>query len=73
MIYHILNGDALIDRFSATGLKGKMVVARECLIEGDLTGDKPEEFYQTRANYLAAKYGESKKITSKKLQLNLIR
>ena len=61
MIYHILNGDALIDRFSATGLKGKMVVARECLIEGDLTGDTPDAFYQTRANYLAATYGESQK------------
>ncbi|MBD0333673.1 MAG: DUF1835 domain-containing protein, partial [Chitinophagaceae bacterium] len=41
MTYHILNGDALIGGFSATGLKGKMVVARECLIEGDLTGDTP--------------------------------
>ena len=61
MIYHILNGDALVDRFSATGLKGEMVVARECLIEGDLSGDTLDAFYQTRANYLAAAYGENQK------------
>ena len=58
MIYHILNGDALIDRFSATGLKGEMVVARECLIEGDLSGDTREAFYHTRAKYLAVTYPE---------------
>jgi hypothetical protein len=59
MTYHILNGDALVDRFLATGLQGEVVVARECLIEGDLSGDTPDAFYRSRANYLTATYGES--------------
>jgi hypothetical protein len=59
MTYHILNGDALIERFNATGLKGEKVVARECLIEGDLHGDSLPEFYQTRAKHIEKMYGES--------------
>jgi hypothetical protein len=58
MIYHILNGDALIERFKATTLKGEIVVARECLVEGDVSGERLFEFYERRANYLAATYGE---------------
>ena len=58
MTYHILNGDALIDRFLATGLDGEMVVARECLIEGDLEGDTLPQFWQTRAKYLGGVYNE---------------
>lgn len=58
MIYHVLNGDALVDRFAATGLPGEVVVARECLIEGDLSGDTREAFYRTRAAWFAGAYGE---------------
>lgn len=61
MNYHVLNGDALVDRFLATELSGEMVVARECLVEGDLSGDTPETFYQARADYLAAAYNEVQK------------
>ncbi|WP_207431494.1 hypothetical protein [Sabulibacter ruber] len=56
MVYHVLNGDALLDRFSATGLNGEAVIMRECLIEGDVTGDTLPEFYRTRAAYLQATY-----------------
>jgi hypothetical protein len=58
MIYHVLNGDALVERFKATGLAGEMVVARECLVEGDFGGETLFEFYETRANYLTGTYGE---------------
>lgn len=61
MTYQVLNGDALVDRFLATGLSGEMVVARECLVEGDLSGDTRQEFYHTRATYLATAYKEVKK------------
>ena len=61
MTYHILNGDALVDRFSAAGLQGEVIVTRECLIEGDLSGDTLDAFYQARANYLAATYTEVQK------------
>jgi hypothetical protein len=36
-------------------------VTRECLIEGDLSGDTRDAFYHTRANYLAATYKEVSK------------
>ncbi|RNI30452.1 DUF1835 domain-containing protein [Rufibacter latericius] len=56
MVYHILNGDALTDRFIATGLQGELVVTRECLMEGDVQGDTLEEFYQTRARFIEARF-----------------
>src|SRR3712207_6301561 len=61
MTYHVLNGDALVDRFLDTGLSGEMVVARECLIEGDLSGSTRDAFYLARANYLALAYNEVQK------------
>ncbi|KAA3438390.1 DUF1835 domain-containing protein [Rufibacter hautae] len=56
MVYHILNGDALTDRFKATGLGGQVVVTRECLVDGDLSGDTLPEFFQTRARYINAAF-----------------
>jgi hypothetical protein len=56
MTYHVLNGDALMDRFLTAGLSGEIIVARECLIEGDLSGDTRDAFYHIRSNYLAATY-----------------
>ena len=53
MIYHVLNGDALTDRFIASGIEGETAVVRECLVEGDLHGDSLPDFWKTRANYLA--------------------
>jgi hypothetical protein len=58
MTYHILNGDALVEGFKATSLAGEIVVARECLVEGDAGGETLFEFYETRANYLTGTYGE---------------
>ena len=52
MVYHVLNGDALTDRFLATGIGGETVITRECLIDGSLNGDTLSEFYQTRAKYI---------------------
>ena len=59
MIYQILNGDALIKRFLETNITGVHVVARECLIEGDLQGDTLAAFWQNRARYLAGAYPET--------------
>lgn len=59
MIYHVLNGDALTGRFSETRLTGQMVVARECLVEGNLEGDTLADFYKNRAGYIQTRYGET--------------
>jgi hypothetical protein len=55
--YHILNGDALKERFPDK-LNGKIIVARECLVDGPAEGDTPEALYKTRAAFLAGYYGE---------------
>jgi hypothetical protein len=54
MTYHILNGDALTDRFVATGLRGEIAIAREALISGPLAGNTLDEFFETRAGYLSS-------------------
>jgi len=35
--YHILNGDALKEQFPDR-IKGKIIIARECLVDGNVTG-----------------------------------
>lgn len=58
MVYHVLNGDALIEKFLATGIQGEIVVARECLIDGSLKGVTLADFWINRANYITQTYGE---------------
>ena len=61
MIYQVLNGDAMIDRFFATGLEGEMISTRECLIDGNLQGDTLPDFYKARAEYLKDSLGANEK------------
>ncbi len=56
MIYHILNGDALVERFQLTGLSGETVIMRECLIEGNLEGKTLTDFFKTRAKFISRNY-----------------
>ncbi len=56
---HILNGDALKERFPKQ-IQGQTIVIRECLIEGEVSGNSMGEFYRTRSDYLSKAYpGES--------------
>ncbi len=55
--YHILNGDALADVFPAQ-LAGERIVARECLVDGDVHGETVEQLYATRSAFMC-KYGEA--------------
>ncbi len=50
-IYHILNGDALAERFPSA-LPGQRIICRECLIDGPVSAPDRETFYQQRAQYL---------------------
>jgi hypothetical protein len=58
MVYHILNGDALIDRFLSSGISGEKIVARECLIEGSLEGDTLPDFWKIRAAFIFEQYAD---------------
>jgi len=52
MVYNILNGDSLAYSFPDTKIEGYIVVVREALIDGSLSGDNLHEFWQLRANYM---------------------
>lgn len=55
--YHILNGDALKEQFPQE-LSGDIIVARECLVEGDLNGSDLGDLYKTRADFIVASYDD---------------
>ncbi|MFT3748002.1 MAG: DUF1835 domain-containing protein [Agriterribacter sp.] len=52
MVYNILNGDSLAYSFPDTKIEGDVVVVRESLIDGDLSGDNLQDFWQSRAKYM---------------------
>lgn len=56
MKYHILNGDALAEQLSQTSLQGEFIVARECLLEGNVQADSWQDFWEMRAEYIADSY-----------------
>nr|WP_321405432.1 DUF1835 domain-containing protein [uncultured Carboxylicivirga sp.] len=53
--YHILNGDALKHQFP-DAIKGKLIVARECLVDGSVEGENLSELYETRARFISQNY-----------------
>lgn len=57
MIYHVLPGDSLVETFKKSGLEGEIIVCRETLVTGDLDGETLDEFWDTRANYIALEHG----------------
>lgn len=58
--YHILNGDCLDQQLHQSNIPGKRIVCRECLIDGDLTGETLPEFWNTRAHFISQTYQETK-------------
>jgi hypothetical protein len=49
--FHILNGDALADRFPSE-IEGSKIICRECLCEGPVDNLNLEGFYQDRKHHL---------------------
>lgn len=54
--YHILNGDSLKDQFPE-GIEGEKIIARECLVDGNVKGDNLAELYHSRAQFISNTYG----------------
>jgi hypothetical protein len=52
MIYNILNGDSLAYSFPEAKIEGDIIVVREGLIDGDLSGNDLPAFWRSRANYM---------------------
>ncbi|NUY79609.1 DUF1835 domain-containing protein [Flavobacterium sp. MAH-1] len=58
MIYNILNGDALAYSFPDSKIEGDIIVVREALIDGDLSGNDLHAFWHSRAEYLQSTESE---------------
>lgn len=56
MIYHILNGDALAEKFPDNEIDGQLIVIREAFIEGPLCVDFNEECRQKRKEFVMHSY-----------------
>jgi len=56
--YHILNGDSLKQNFPEE-IQGEVIVARECLVDGDVQGRDLNELLSTRAKFISQNYGGS--------------
>jgi len=52
MIYNILNGDSLAYSFPDAKIEGDIIVVREGLIDGDLSGNDLQDFWHSRARYM---------------------
>ena len=52
MVYNILNGDSLAYSFPDAKIGGNIIVVREGLIDGELSGDNLQDFWQSRARYM---------------------
>lgn len=52
MVYNILNGDSLAYSFPDANIEGEIIVVREGLIDGELSGDNLHDFWQSRAKYM---------------------
>ena len=50
-IYHILNGDSLKNQFPKS-ISGELIVARECLVDGNIQGEDINELFLNREKYL---------------------
>jgi hypothetical protein len=55
-VFHILNGDSLRQQFPKD-LQGEILVTREFLVEGDVTGNGIEELFDTRVKFINSCYG----------------
>jgi hypothetical protein len=60
MVYHVLNGDALADKFPSEQIEGQLIVIREAFVEGPLALDLSPEFWEKRIAFLNAAYKADK-------------
>ncbi|MEQ1923719.1 MAG: DUF1835 domain-containing protein, partial [Pyrinomonadaceae bacterium] len=58
MIYHVLPGDAQVEEFKKTGIEGELIVCREVFVSGPIDAETAEEFWDERAKFILAEYGE---------------
>lgn len=65
MIYHILNGDALLEKFPKE-VPGERIIFRECLIDGPVNPTLTQELWQVREAFIQENYFGDQKINYRK-------
>ena len=55
--YHIVNGDSLKEQFPKE-IDGEIIIARECLVDGEVRSENLEELFQVRARFITETYGD---------------
>lgn len=55
--FHILNGDSLKKQFPKS-LKGEKIIARLCLVDGNVKAKSLEELFEERAKFLSSNYAD---------------
>lgn len=68
MVYNILNGDSLAYSFPDAKIEGNIIVIRESLIDGELSGDNLHDFWRSRANYMEITETEYKNSVGKEFE-----
>ncbi len=68
MICNILNGDSLAYSFPDAKIEGDIIVVREGLIDGDLSGNNLHDFWQSRAKYMGLTEAEYQNKVVKEFQ-----
>lgn len=53
--FHILNGDSLKTQFPKS-IKGENIIARLCLVDGNVKANTLEELFEVKAEYLSNNY-----------------
>ncbi len=53
--YHLLNGDALKEQFPES-IEGEIIVARLCLVDGDVQAEGFSDLFQKRAKFISQQY-----------------
>ena len=72
MVYNILNGDSLAHSFPHTKIEGDIIVVREGLIDGNLSGENLHDFWQSRAEYMGLTEVEYRKNVVKEFEKNVV-
>lgn len=62
MKFHVLPGDNLAEIFKDASIEGEIIVCRECLIVGEVKAEDLKSFWQARAEFISAEYGEVKSV-----------
>lgn len=58
MTYHVLPGDAVAGVFKEAKIDGELIVCREVFVTGPIDAETPLEFWDERAKFILAEYGE---------------